>query len=311
MIEKLKSYSKSSNSIPVDVSIIIPCKNEIDNLNWTVDSIMRSKNNITFEIIIVDDGSSDLSTEFLRGNLVNNIYKDIILIKTNSIGAAQARNLGAKAANGKYLFFCDAHVKVPDGWLDNLVDTLKKSNSDLVAPCITDISNFSAEGYGQTWDDRLKVKWLTNKPQGISEIPIACGCAFGITREAFEKINGFNDLFQVWGKEDEELCFKAWLYGYKIVINPEVKVRHLFRNHHPYKVTMANITYNMLCIAYSNFEKDRIIKVIKIAKGHLFFSQAAADLKLNEDKIFNQRKKYFKERKYDDNFFFEKFNILF
>lgn len=293
----------------VDVSVIIPCKNEVSTLKHTVDSIMNSKNTLTFEIIVVDDSSIDSSTQFLEEE--KHIYKDVILIKTNSLGAAKTRNAGASIAKGKYLFFCDAHVKVPDYWLDNLVNTLKNYNGDLIAPCIADMYNIAAEGYGQTWDDRLKVVWLMDKPKEGTEIPIACGCAFGITKEAFEKINGFDYLFQVWGKEDEELCFKAWLYGYKIVINPEVKVQHLFRYKHPYKVTAANVTYNMLCFAYSHFRKERIIKAINIAKDNVYFYNISEDIKTNFNSIFSQRKKYIKERKYDDEFFFRKFTIPF
>lgn len=308
MIE-LKSQTKTESSI--DVSIIIPCKNEVNNLKSTVDSIIKSKNNLSFEVIVVDDASQDLSTEFINSDLYTNNYKDVVLIKTNNIGAAGARNAGAKVARGKYLFFCDAHVKVPEKWLDDLVNTLKGAKADLIAPCIVDMSNPSAEGYGQTWSDQLKVTWITNNPKNVADIPIACGCAFGITKEAFEKINGFDHFFQVWGKEDEELCFKAWLYGYKVIINPGVKVQHLFRPKHPYQVTTANVTYNMLCIAYSHFAKRRLIKAIQIAKNDLFFSTALADIKLNLDLIIKQREKYFKERMYDDNFFFEKFNIPF
>ncbi len=306
---KIKEEPKLEDLI--DVSVIVPCKNEVDNLKSTVDSIMKSKNSLNFEIIVVDDASTDLSTEFLKSVLNKDIYKDVTLIKANNVGAAEARNAGAKFARGKYLFFCDAHVKVPDLWLDNLVNALKNNNAHLVAPCIVDMSNTSAAGYGQTWDDQLKITWLTNNPKGIAEIPIACGCAFGITREAFEKVNGFDHFFQVWGKEDEELCFKSWLYGYRIVINPEVKVQHLFRARHPYEVTTANVTYNMLCIAYSHLGKERLIKVINTAKNDYFFSKAAADIKLNMDLIFKQREKYFKERFYNDEFFFKKFNIPF
>ncbi|MBC2580274.1 glycosyltransferase family 2 protein [Clostridium sp. DJ247] len=308
-LKETKAESKTIDSI--DVSVIIPCKNEVTTLKETVDSIMKSDNSLSFEIIVVDDGSTDLSIEFLLSNLDKDVYKDVVLVRTNNIGAAQARNSGARIAKGKYLFFCDAHVKVPDRWLDDLVSTLKSFGGHLVAPCITDMFNVAAAGYGQTWDDHLKITWLTNKPKDIVEIPIACGCAFGITKEAFEKVNGFDNFFQVWGKEDEELCFKAWSYGYKILVNPEVKVQHLFRASHPYKVTAANVTYNMLCLAYSHFGRKRIYNTIQIAKNDLFFSTAVENIKSNSDLIFKQREKYLRERIYNDDFFFDKFSISF
>ncbi|WML35842.1 glycosyltransferase family A protein [Clostridium sp. OS1-26] len=134
----------------IDASIIIPCKNEIKTLKSTVDSIMNSKNSLKFEIIVVDDASVDQSTAFLRSDLNKDIYKEVILIKTKGIGCAKARNIGAQVAKGKYLFFCDAHIKVEDRWLDDLVNTLKSSNAHLVAPCITDMANTSFKYYGGT-----------------------------------------------------------------------------------------------------------------------------------------------------------------
>ncbi|MCM1989310.1 glycosyltransferase family 2 protein [Oceanirhabdus seepicola] len=297
------------NLNPVDVSIIIPCKNEVNNLKWTVDSLMKSENELKFEIIVVDDGSQDNSTAFLEYKGYKEIYKDIILIKADNVGAAQARNVGAEAAKGRYLFFCDAHIKVPNAWLDNLVNTMKNFNSDLVAPSIIDLYNPLSVGYGQTWSKQFQIKWLTRKPSEGSEIPIAGGAALGITKEAFEKINGFDRLFKVWGKEDEEICFKAWVYGYKIVINPFVKVKHLFRTGHPYEVVKSNVIYNMLCFAYSHFNELRLKKTIKIARRFGCFDTANAQIIDNKELISKQREKYFNERINDDDFIFRKFKI--
>ncbi len=295
----------------VDVSIIIPCKNEVNNIRWTIDSILESKNHLKCEIIVVDDASTDGSADFLKTYISEDKYRDVILIKTNNIGAAAARNAGAKAAKGKYLFFFDAHVKVPDMWADDLINTLEKAKASLVAPCISDISNISSAGYGQTWNDEFKITWFSKKPNKGDEIPLAGGAALGITREAFDRIGGFDHLFQVWGKEDEEICLKAWLYGYRIVINPDVIVQHLFRKKFPYKVTLANVTYNTICLACSHFEMERLKKVMDIAKRDYYFFTAAHEIDKNSDLIVRQRNKYLIERVYDDEYFFKKFNILF
>lgn len=300
----------------IDVSIIIPCKNEVNTLKSTVDHIMNSNNSYSFEIIVVDDDSNDLSTKFLRSPLNGDIYKDVILIKTNNEGCAGARNAGAKVAKGNYLFFCDAHIKVPERWLDNLVNTLKKNNAHIVAPCIVNMKNVNmtnatAATYGMTCDEGLRATWLTGKTNTVTEIPFACGCAFGITREVFEKINGFDHLFQVYGSEDFEICLKAWLHGYRVVVNPEVIVQHFFKTVHEYRIATSNVIFNILCLAYSHFRKERIIKIIDILKNDYSFSMAAADIKRDEELIFKQREKYLQERIYNDDFFFEKFNIPF
>jgi glycosyltransferase involved in cell wall biosynthesis len=307
----IKYKSISSDNCLLDVSIIIPCKNEVNTLQSTLNSMLESKNSLNFEIILVDDNSVDGSSDFLKSETNGEIYKDIILLKTDNLGCAGAKNAGAKIAKGKYLFFCDAHIKVPDRWIDDLVNTFSISGAHLVAPCIVDMSNLSSAGYGEVWDNELKLKWLTDEPKSICEIPIACGCTFGINKEVFNKINGFDSLFKVWGREDEEISLKLWLYGYKAVVNPFVKVQHLFRKSFPYKVTAENVTFNLICLAYSHFKKDRLLKTIDIAKKDFYFKNAAVMIKDNEELILNQRKKYFKERKYDDEFFFNKFNIEF
>jgi GT2 family glycosyltransferase len=308
---KKESCSLDYNNSFVDVSVIIPSKNEGKNLKFTVDSIIKSKNYLGFEVIIVDDESTDSSTEFLNHDSNKNIYKNVILIKTDGLGVAGARNAGAKIAKGNYLFFCDAHIKVPNQWLDNLVSTLKNSNVQIVAPCIVNMKNPLSAGYGMSWDDKLRPIWLPNKFRRISEIPFVCGCAFGITAEVFKKMNGFDRFFQVYGSEDFELCLRAWLYGYKVALNPKVRVEHLFKEVHQYEITASNVIFNILCLAYSHFNKERLIKIINIMKNEYSFSKAAADIKNQADGILRQRERYFKERIYDDNFFFEKFNIHF
>lgn len=311
MIKSINELYEIEGAKGVDISIIVPCKNEVNNIKWTIDSLLESKNQLKCEIIVVDDASTDGSTEFLKCYISENKYKDIILIKTNNIGAAAARNMGAKASKGKYLFFFDAHVKVPDMWADNLINTLEKAKASLVAPCISDITNSLSVGYGQTWNDEFKITWFSKKPKEGDEIPLAGGAALGITREAFDKIGGFDHLFQVWGREDEEICLKAWLYGYRMVINPDVIVQHLFRKSHPYKVTVENVTYNTICLACSHFEMERIKKVMNIVKRDYYFLTAAREIDKNSHFIISQRINYEIERVYDDKYFFKKFNILF
>ena len=292
-----------------EVSVIIPCKNEVNNLRKTVDSIMNSKNKLSYEIIIVNDGSLDGSCDFINTNI--EIYKDIKLISTFNLGAAGSRNFGAKIALGKFLFFCDAHVCVPDYWLDTLIKTLEDNNAHIIAPVIKDMVKENCKGYGQTWNSNLEVMWLLDKTENKGlEIPIACGCAFGIKKEVFEAIGGFDKYFEVWGKEDEELCFKSWLFGYKIILDVSVEVKHLFRDNHPYVVTHENVIYNFLTMACSHFGTEKLVKALNIARNNDAFSSSAAKLMLNEN-LMKQREEYFRKRKYEEDYFFEKFNISF
>jgi glycosyltransferase involved in cell wall biosynthesis len=113
------------------------------------------------EYIVVDDGSNDGCCEFIKKN---NKYNSVNLISSSRLGVSRARNLGASAARGEYLIFCDAHITVPAGWPDNLISAFNLDGVDAVSPAIGSLENPDATGYGQTWNERLQVAWLPAPP---------------------------------------------------------------------------------------------------------------------------------------------------
>lgn len=83
------------------VSIIIPVYNSIDSLVRLLDSFSSASDNI-FEIIIIDDGSTDGSFDFIAN------YNNVKLIRQQNSGVSCARNNGINIASGKYIMFADA-----------------------------------------------------------------------------------------------------------------------------------------------------------------------------------------------------------
>ena len=311
----LKSYFREKltnifpNSKEIQVSIIIFWENNIDTLIETIKSMLASENFLRFEIIVVDDSRANGDTASFEFSINKKMNQNIRLIETKGIGFAAARNCGAKASQGKYLFFCNENIKVQDMWLDHLVYTLINSNAQLVSPCMIDHFNPSLVVYGMTCNNNFQFTQLLEKPKYISEIPIAGDNVLGITKETFEKIHGFNETFHEDGLENQELCFKAWIYGYKIVVNPSVEIKCFLVDND--KISVINSIYNILYFAFSHFSKERIYKIINILKTNHDFSEAAKDIKINSETIFNERNTYFNECEFTDDFFFEKFNISF
>jgi GT2 family glycosyltransferase len=305
--ELLKKETKSK----IDASIIIYCKNQLNTLKSTIDSLMSSHNRINYEIIVVDDNSIDGSADFLEYNLNKGSYNDITLINTPNIGTVKARNYAAKISKGNYLFFCDAGINVPKYWLDNLLAISPKYKASIIAPSILTTKD-NITNYGMTFDSELTPKSLINNPKIISEIPFVYSSAFCINRAVFKKINGFNEFFDIYGSEYFELCLKAWLYGYKVVVAPDITVnRYCLKNSYSLSVGTSYMIFNMLCTAYCHFKKSRIAKIVDTVKNNYFFYTASDNIKFNIDLIFKWREKYFNERLHSDDFFFDKFNIPF
>ncbi len=88
----------------MDVSVIVPSYNTASLLTYTVRSVLSSTF-INYEVLIIDDGSKDNTTEVVQPFLAN---KNIHYIKQKNKGLAGARNTGIKHANGKYLVFLDS-----------------------------------------------------------------------------------------------------------------------------------------------------------------------------------------------------------
>ena len=84
----------------IDVSVIIVNYNTKDLLQACINSVKEQTKDVSFEIIVSDNGSSDGSIEMLRGE-----FPEVIVLENkDNLGFGKANNRGAEIANGKYLF---------------------------------------------------------------------------------------------------------------------------------------------------------------------------------------------------------------
>ncbi len=110
-----------------EISIILPPYNRAKTLPRAVQSIL-SQTFTNFELIIVDDGSNDNTTEVVRGFKDNRIK--YIKIKENK-GASAARNIGIKSAKGKYIAFQDSDDEWLPEKLRKQIDIFRKVSSKI------------------------------------------------------------------------------------------------------------------------------------------------------------------------------------
>lgn len=288
------------------VSVIVPVKNEGSNIKLTVDSLLQTRANCQLEVVVVDDASQDGCCQFLMEDEANWLSKGVKLIRTTGVGAANARNLGAENAQGDLMVFSDAHVVVDPDWLEKMMGTVVDPAIDLLTPGIADYSSTHCVGYGQTWDARLDAKWLP-PCRDISPIPLAPGGFVAVKRHAFEKVGGFERGFKIWGYEDVEFSFKCWLFGFSIYVIPQVIVKHIFRPRHTYYISFNEVYYNLLRLAYSHFNDQRIAKTTEMIKKTYPIENILRQV-FNSD-IWQQRGDFFSRRVHDDDWFMQKFNI--
>lgn len=117
------------SEITVDISIIIPVYNVERYLRDCLDSLVEQDLNGTFEVIVVDDGSTDSSGDIAESY---SCLSNFTVIHQANGGLSAARNAGLRVANGAYIMFIDSDDKIAPGYIDAMKCQLDKSGADYV-----------------------------------------------------------------------------------------------------------------------------------------------------------------------------------
>lgn len=192
------NVKKIKNNIPL-VSILMPIYNYGNRLNQTLNSVFQ-QDYTNFEIIIVDDGSTD---EYVKMKLkhLENTERIKVRYKENG-GPSSARNEAFKHTTGDYILPLDADDMILPGYLKTCVTILEKNTN--VSPVYCDTIHAGQQ------------QQLEKRPEWTKEIllrgPFIVNCSM-FHRKAFEKVNGYDeDLF---GWEDYDMWVRMMKEGYK------------------------------------------------------------------------------------------------
>lgn len=166
------------------LSIIIPTYNERRVLVKAIESL-GEQTFTDFEIIVVDDGSTDGTKEIL--NNLSNTLKDFKYYLEEHKGAGAARNLGASYAKGDILVFVDADMTFDKYFVEKLTDPILKNISK---------GTFSKEEYVENWDNIWSRCWNINegwedKKRHPKNFPDHEPVFRAILKSEFEKVGGF------------------------------------------------------------------------------------------------------------------------
>lgn len=113
----------------IDLSIVVPVYNYVDIIESNIDSILNQKTEYNYQLIIVDDGSTDGAADVLKKYADN---PNVTLIFQKNAGIGAARNTGINNADGKYLMFVDCDDIVHDDIVETLMNKAYSENYDMV-----------------------------------------------------------------------------------------------------------------------------------------------------------------------------------
>ena len=202
------------------VSIIIVNYNGKELLQKCLDSLLKV-NYDNFEIILVDNNSTDGTVEFITKN-----YPSLIIIKLDSNkGFAEPNNVAAKISKGKYLLFLNNDTVVTPNFISEMVKVMETDKKIAVCQSLLLKPDGSIDSSGDFIDHLGVVYNSKTKIDEIREVSSARGASMLVRSDIFDKLDGFDQKFFVTF-EDVDLCWRSWILGYRVLIIPTSIVYH-------------------------------------------------------------------------------------
>ncbi len=243
--------------------MIIPSYNEGEWLERTVLGVLENTDFPDFEIVVVADGCTDNSTQFLHKKNIPNVR---LLELPTSVGAARARNEGAEIATGDFFVFIDSHMKPCDeNWLTELFSQLQKKNVGAATLAIPYLEEPDRVAYVYTVKDlALEPTWLSPLDHTyIQKVPAIAGACFSMRRDVFQATGGFDAGLQKWGREDFEYSLRLWRLGYDLILSPRARIAHSWQRKRTFAISWDQVDYNILRTSWTLCSPDFFEKVKK------------------------------------------------
>lgn len=264
-------------------SIIIPTLNEEDFLPRLLNDIKKQKEK-DYEVIVVDGSSVDNTKQ-----ITLDYKKKYFRLKVNNVSTQ--RNFGAEKANGKYLVFLDADVRIKNNFLKNIAKNINKKKGLIFIPYM--IPEKGNEEYKPLMD---LLNMLVEFTQNLSK-KFSIGGSMVIETNLFRLIGGFDERLQM--SEDHEIIQRAHDWG----VNPKfMKNAHItFCLRRMEKEGQLKLLYKyLLSTAHRLFVGEMNKKIFKYEMGGQAYKNGklkkkGLDYYLDEiDKLFKKVKKVLK-----------------
>ena len=210
-----------------NLSVIIPCYNSGKYLPDAVQSLADLKDQITFEVIIVNDGSDDASTLAYLESIAN-IHTVIHQI---NLGPASARNKGIKNANGQYLLFLDSDNKIRSGYLDKAINIL---NNDESVSVVYGKPHF----FGEDNREHRKFKVAAFNLTKLAHANYIDMCAI-VRKKVVDAVGGFDEDRFLIGNEDWDLWLNIGINNFGFHFIDEVLFDYRIRKNSVHETQSA------------------------------------------------------------------------
>ncbi|MDG3086929.1 glycosyltransferase [Vibrio hannami] len=218
-------------------SIIIPIRDKVELLQQLLDSIHEKTTWTNYEVIVVDNGSIEVSTLNYLAHIQEEFgYK--VVRDESDFNWSKVNNVGVEVADGDvFVFLNNDTIVISEDWLESLISWSQLPDVAVVGPLLRyddDTIQHAGVvvGMGGWADHVFKGEEATHKvgpfvsPVLTRDVLAVTGACQVIEKRKFEELGRFDEAFIICGS-DVELCIRAYKEGYKNVYLPQAELYHL------------------------------------------------------------------------------------
>jgi len=216
------------------VDVIVPVYKGKEETLACLLSILNSKNETPYELIVINDNSPDVELTRELRNLQKE-YKFILIENSENLGFVRSVNKGFEVHPNRDVIILNSDTLVPDFWIDRLKKAVYSENFIGTASPLSNratilsipIPNYPNDlPQGLTYKDMDEICKMTNDGVYV-EIPTTVGFCMYIRRECLEEVGLFNhELFGKGYGEENDFCMRASALGWKHIAVCDLFVYH-------------------------------------------------------------------------------------
>jgi GT2 family glycosyltransferase/ubiquinone/menaquinone biosynthesis C-methylase UbiE len=227
-IDSVSVTAAAETSDPV-ASLVMLARNQLDFTRSCIDSLFANTKT-SFELIVVDNGSTDGTQQYLQTLIHANKPVRVISNPVN-LGFGAGNNQGMAIARGQYIVLLNNDLVVTEGWLGRMIGHAERQEHiGIVGPVSNNVSgpqhlpNLDFTDYQQMHAHAAHV--ATSQGTKGFMLPRVVGFCMVIKRAVIDAIGGFDEDFGLGNFEDDDLCWRAITAGYGCFVASDTYIHH-------------------------------------------------------------------------------------
>ena len=244
----------------IRISIIIITWNQKENLKNCLNSLLNHCANNIYEIILINNNSTDGSKEIMDSYIFNPLFK--FIHNDFNKGVSAARNQGLKVATGDFILLLDDDTIITNNFIEKMQNHIEDTkNIGIIAPALYNpdgsiqpsarvfpsIRSILVRAFPLVFTSKYYKKIIYGKVGGnvITDVDWVIGACQFINAEAIKMI-GYLDEGYFFGYEDIDYCQRVKKLDFRIIYNPEISIVHIYQRKSAKRI-FSMMKYSSIC----------------------------------------------------------------